>query len=117
MEFEVEGMTCGHCVRAITRAIHTLDPDARVDVDLAQGMVTVEGQALPDFKMQRDTILAEARQIAHREIEAGFNPESTALARHMAEAEQHMLDLQAKLMDRFLTEEATPARTRKRRTA
>lgn len=48
MEFEVEGMTCGHCVRAITRAIHTLDPDARVDVDLAQGMVTVEGQALPD---------------------------------------------------------------------
>lgn len=48
MKFEVEGMTCGHCVRAITRAIHTLDPDARVDVDLAQGVVTVEGQLLAD---------------------------------------------------------------------
>jgi copper chaperone len=48
MKFDVEGMTCGHCVRAITRAIHTLDPDARVDVDLAQGVVTVEGQALAD---------------------------------------------------------------------
>jgi copper chaperone len=48
MKFDVEGMTCGHCVRAITRAIHTLDPDARVDVDLAQGVVTVEGQVLPD---------------------------------------------------------------------
>lgn len=48
MKFDVEGMTCGHCVRAITRAIHTLDPDARVDVDLPQGVVTVEGQALAD---------------------------------------------------------------------
>ena len=47
-----------------------------------------EGQALPDFEMQRDTILAEARQIAHREIEAGFNPESTALAPRVLEAEQ-----------------------------
>jgi copper chaperone len=46
MKFDVEGMTCGHCVRAITRAIHTLDPDARVD--LAQGVVTVEGQLLAD---------------------------------------------------------------------
>ena len=42
-------------------------------------LATPEGQALPDFEMQRDTILAEARQIANREIEAGFNPESTAL--------------------------------------
>jgi copper chaperone len=48
MKFDVEGMTCGHCVRAITRAIHTLDPDARVDVDLAQGVVTVEGQLMAD---------------------------------------------------------------------
>lgn len=48
MQFDIEGMTCGHCVRAITRAIHTLDPDARVDVDLAQGIVTVEGAILAD---------------------------------------------------------------------
>ena len=50
-------------------------------------LATPEGQALPDFEMQRDTILAEARQIANREIEAGFNPESTALAPRMKEAE------------------------------
>ena len=43
-------------------------------------LATPEGKALPDFEMQRDTILAEARQIANGEIEAGFNPESTALA-------------------------------------
>ena len=47
-----------------------------------------EAQALPDAEMQRDTILAEAQQIAHREIEAGFNPESTALAPRVLEAEK-----------------------------
>ena len=39
------------------------------------------------------------------------------LTEHMAEAEKHMLGLQAKLMDRFLIEDSAPARTRKRRTA
>ena len=46
-----------------------------------------EGQALPDFDMQRNSILAEAREIARGEREAGFNPESSALAPHFAEAE------------------------------
>jgi len=46
-----------------------------------------EGKALPDFEMQRDSILDEARQIAHHQIETGFNPESTALAPRVAEAE------------------------------
>jgi len=51
-------------------------------------LASPEGQALPDFEMQRDTIIAEARQIANREIEAGFNPESTALAPRVFEAER-----------------------------
>ena len=38
------------------------------------------GQQLPAFDMARDTILAEAREIASGEREVGFNPESTALA-------------------------------------
>lgn len=42
MKFNVEGMTCGHCVRSITRAIQALDPDAVVDVDLAGGTVVIE---------------------------------------------------------------------------
>ena len=50
-------------------------------------LASPEAQSLPDLEMQRDTILAEARQIAHREIEAGFNPESTALAPRISEAE------------------------------
>ena len=46
-----------------------------------------EGKALPDFEMQRDSILSEAREIAHGEREQGFNPESTALAPRITEAE------------------------------
>ena len=38
----VEGMTCGHCVRAVTQAIQAADPKATVAVDLASGKVAAE---------------------------------------------------------------------------
>jgi copper chaperone len=38
----VSGMGCGSCVSVITKAIQTLDQDARVEVDRAAGKVTVE---------------------------------------------------------------------------
>jgi copper chaperone len=41
-EFRVDAMTCGHCVRAVTEALHTADPAAKVVVDLAQKTVRVE---------------------------------------------------------------------------
>lgn len=41
--FNVKGMTCDHCVRAVTQAVQTLDPAAKVKVDLAQGEVQVSG--------------------------------------------------------------------------
>ena len=31
--FTVTGMSCGHCERAITQAIHALDPQAQVHID------------------------------------------------------------------------------------
>ncbi len=45
--FKVTGMTCGHCVRAVTEAVQALDPAATVAVDLAAGRVTVEGGSAP----------------------------------------------------------------------
>jgi len=33
--FEVNDMTCGHCVSSITRAVKALDPAAKVQIDLA----------------------------------------------------------------------------------
>lgn len=45
---DVKGMTCGHCVKAVTAAIQALDAQARVDVDLAQGIVRVESTSPAD---------------------------------------------------------------------
>jgi copper chaperone len=41
-QFKVSGMSCGHCVRAVTQAIQALEQTAKVEVDLAAGMVRVE---------------------------------------------------------------------------
>ncbi|ONH50448.1 copper chaperone [Pseudomonas cedrina] len=42
--FSVEGMTCGHCVRAVTQAVQGHDPAASVKVDLAAKEVGVESR-------------------------------------------------------------------------
>ena len=47
-----------------------------------------EGRALPAFEMQREAILAEAREIAHGDREQGFNAESSTLAPRIRAAEQ-----------------------------
>ncbi|CAN5292325.1 heavy-metal-associated domain-containing protein [soil metagenome] len=39
--FEVTGMSCGHCVNAVTEAVLTVDPQAQVTVDLPTGHVDV----------------------------------------------------------------------------
>lgn len=42
MELTVQGLTCGHCVRAVTEAIQARDPAARVAVTLEGGRVRAE---------------------------------------------------------------------------
>lgn len=42
--FEVTGMTCGHCEKAVTRAIQQLDPQAEVKIDRSQNRVEVQSQ-------------------------------------------------------------------------
>lgn len=39
---EVEGMSCGHCIRAVTNAIQGLDQAAKVEVDLATKRVVAQ---------------------------------------------------------------------------
>ena len=43
-QFQVQGMTCGHCVKAVTQAVKSVDPQAEVQVDLASGKVDVQTQ-------------------------------------------------------------------------
>jgi len=46
--FNVQGMTCGHCVKAVTHAIKTDDPSADVQIDLAKGEVSVQSVLASD---------------------------------------------------------------------
>ena len=66
-EFLVEGMSCGHCVNAVTEAIHALDPAASVDVDLGSKHVRVHSD-LDRF------ILSQAL------VDAGYAPILAGLA-------------------------------------
>ncbi|MDR5813748.1 MULTISPECIES: cation transporter [unclassified Caballeronia] len=47
-EFEVQGMSCQHCVGAVTRSIKEIDPQAQVRVDLERGRVAVESEQSAD---------------------------------------------------------------------
>ena len=40
--FQVQGMTCGHCERAVTQAAQQVDPAATVQIDRASGQVQVQ---------------------------------------------------------------------------
>jgi copper chaperone len=42
LTFEVNDMTCGHCVSSITKAVKAVDQDAKVTADLAHKRVTIE---------------------------------------------------------------------------
>ncbi len=44
-ELTVENMTCGHCVSAVTEAVHSIDPAAFVEVDLKGKHVKVNSTA------------------------------------------------------------------------
>jgi len=42
--YSVRGMSCDHCVAAVTAELSKLDGVVRVDVDLAGGTATVESE-------------------------------------------------------------------------
>ncbi|WP_353233780.1 cation transporter [Diaphorobacter ruginosibacter] len=46
--FQVQGMTCGHCERAVVHAVREVDADAIVQVDLPTGQVVVESDKSRD---------------------------------------------------------------------
>ena len=46
--FNVTGMTCGHCEKAVTQAIKQVDPQAVVQIDRSQNMVNVQSEQARD---------------------------------------------------------------------
>ena len=47
LSLKVSGMTCGGCINAVTRAIQSQDPDAKVQADLASQTVNLETALSP----------------------------------------------------------------------
>ncbi|TPW31914.1 heavy-metal-associated domain-containing protein [Pararhizobium mangrovi] len=43
--YRVPDMSCGHCVSAIEKAVHEVDPAAKVTADLKAGTVAVDSEA------------------------------------------------------------------------
>ena len=46
--FNVQGMTCGHCERAVTHAIQGVDAQAQIKIDRAANRVEVDSSASRD---------------------------------------------------------------------
>ena len=50
--FEVNDMTCGHCVSAITQAVKRVDPAAEVSIDLANRRVAIRASVADGAALQ-----------------------------------------------------------------
>ncbi|KAB2703285.1 heavy-metal-associated domain-containing protein [Brucella lupini] len=57
MQLKIANMTCGGCARSVTKAIQSIDPNARIETDLGAGTVKVETTAT-EAALQR--VLADA---------------------------------------------------------
>ena len=52
LKLKVQGMSCHHCKMAIEKAVGDLPGVHSASVDLAQGQVTVDGDALDPAKIR-----------------------------------------------------------------
>ncbi len=62
-QFNVEDMTCGHCISRVTKAVKAVDSQAQIDISLRHKRVNVRSSAAQDA-------IAEAIQ------EAGYTPKA-----------------------------------------
>ena len=74
--FEVQDMTCGHCVSTITRALKAADRDAKVQIDLATHRVQIEPTE------------ANASELSDAIKEAGYTPVEVSAGAACAPAER-----------------------------
>jgi copper chaperone len=61
LHLKVSGMTCGHCVSAVSRAVRAVPGAEDVAVDLDRGEVTVQGN--PDPSAVRAAIAEEGYEV------------------------------------------------------
>ena len=61
-QFQVQGMTCGHCEKAVQAAIRQIDPQAEVRIDRASNLVEV--QSAQDREKLADAIREEGYTVS-----------------------------------------------------
>lgn len=61
--FTVEGMTCGHCEKAVTQAVLALDTQAKVVINRLQNSVSVTSEKNRDALAQ--AIAEEGYRVTH----------------------------------------------------
>ncbi|MDD3785824.1 MAG: heavy-metal-associated domain-containing protein [Hydrogenophaga sp.] len=61
-QFQVQGMTCGHCEKAVQAAIRQVDPQAEVRIDRASNLVEV--QSTQDREKLAEAIREEGYTVA-----------------------------------------------------
>ena len=59
--FQIPAISCDHCARAVTEAVHAADPAAQVQVDVPTQRVNVESQ------VTHEAIVAQL-------VDAGYPP-------------------------------------------
>ena len=64
--YTVVGMTCGHCVNAVTEEVAQLPGVTAVDVDLASGGLTVSSDAPVDDSAVRAAVEEAGYEVAGR---------------------------------------------------
>lgn len=47
-QFEVKGMTCGHCEMAVKKAVMRLDPSAQIEIVRQENKVSVQSDKARD---------------------------------------------------------------------
>ncbi len=62
--FTVQGMTCEHCVRAVTEAVSALPGTEAVAVDLATGSVRIDGPVPVDRKALHSAVEEAGYELA-----------------------------------------------------
>jgi copper chaperone len=62
--YTVTGMTCGHCVSAVTEEVAQIEGVSRVDVDLPTGSVTVTADGPLDDAAVRAAVAEAGYQVA-----------------------------------------------------
>ena len=64
--YTVVGMTCGHCVTAVTEEVSQLPGVTAVDVDLASGGLTVTSETQVDEADVRSAVEEAGYEVAGR---------------------------------------------------